>query len=40
MVLDAYDVARLIPRMEALYTGVVNEKLTTDKAKPVKEAHG
>jgi glycosyltransferase involved in cell wall biosynthesis len=40
MVLDAYDVARLIPRMEALYTGVINEKLTTDKAKPVKEAHG
>lgn len=31
--LERYDVARLIPRMEALYTDLINEKLTTDNEK-------
>jgi glycosyltransferase involved in cell wall biosynthesis len=39
-VLDEYDVSRLIPRVEALYTGVINEKPTTDNPGAVKGFHG
>jgi glycosyltransferase involved in cell wall biosynthesis len=38
--LDRYDVARLLTRMEALYTAVINERLTTDNAKPANWLHG
>ena len=34
VVLDRYDVARLIPRMETLYTNLINERLTTDNGRP------
>ena len=34
--LDRHDVTRLIARIERLYTGLINEKLTTDNGQPAK----
>ena len=36
MALGEYDVTRLVPRMEALYTALINQKLTTDNGQPTK----
>jgi glycosyltransferase involved in cell wall biosynthesis len=38
--LDRYDVARLLSRMEALYTALINERLTTDSTKPANWVRG
>jgi hypothetical protein len=34
--LDRHDVSRLIARIDRLYTGLINEKLTTDNGQSTK----